>query len=271
MNATPIIFDDAQKARQRQRFAKNYGVYNALFHHAAQQIAEHFTGEINQPFDKVLEIGCRDGALSTALRNHAAVGQITQTEWSPHFAAMAKDGDILNKTAPHALPFAPESFDLIVSNLNLHWVNDLPGQLIHIRQLLKPGGLFLATMLGENTLHELRHIVTQIESEHHAGISPRISPFTLVKDAGRLLQHAGFSLPVASSHPVQIRYRDLLQLMDDLRGMGESNALVQRRKSFTGRHFWHKAQQAYQTIYGDAEGCIHATYDIITLTGWAED
>src|SRR4030095_6212537 len=127
-----------------------------------------------------------------------------------------------------ALPFAPWSFDLVISNLTLHWVNDLPGCLLQIRQILKPDGLFLAAILGGGTLAELRGALMEAELAEAGGASPRISPFADVRDAGGLLQRAGFGLPVVDSDMLTVRYADILALMRDLRGMGETNAVLER-------------------------------------------
>src|SRR5262249_1039240 len=143
------------------------------------------------------------------------------------------------------LPFAPESFDLVMSALDLHWVNDLPGALIQINQALRPDGLFLATMLGGDTLSELREALAEAESELAGGSSPRVSPFVDVREAAGLLQRAGFALPVADVESLTVSYASALGLMGDLRALGEANALMERRRSFARRAVLLRAAALY--------------------------
>jgi len=133
------------------------------------------------------------------------------------------------------LPFAPESFDLVVSNLALHWANDLPGALLQLRQTLRPDGLFLAALLAEETLFELRDSLLAAEIEIAGGASPRVSPFAGLRDLGGLLQRAGFSLPVVDRDRIVVTYDTVMKLFADLRGMGETNAIRERRRHFTAR------------------------------------
>ena len=127
-----------------------------------------------------------------------------------------------------SLPFDAPRFDLVLSNLSLHWVNDLPGMLLQARRALKPDGLFLACLLGGETLKDLREALMTAEAEEEGGVSPRVSPFVDVKDAGSLLQRSGFALPVVDADDIYIDYPDALKLMRDLSGMGESNLIAKR-------------------------------------------
>ena len=133
------------------------------------------------------------------------------------------------------LPFGAGRFDLILSCLSLHWVNDLPGALVQARRALKPDGMFLAAMLGGATLTELRTALAEAEVAGEGGLSPRVSPFADVRDAGDLLGRAGFAMPVVDAEEITVSYPDPFRLMDDLRGMGETNAVRLRRKGFTRR------------------------------------
>jgi len=169
------------------------------------------------------------------------------------------------------LPFAPQSFDLVLSNLSLHWVNDLPGALSQIRRCLKPGGMFLSSMLGGETLKELRQSLAAAETAIDGGLSPRISPFADVKDAGNLLARAGFTQPVADLETLSVSYPEPFKLMADLRGMGESNAVIEARKGLTSRAMMMEAARRYVEDFADEDGRIPATFQIITLTAWAED
>jgi SAM-dependent methyltransferase len=167
-----------------------------------------------------------------------------------------------------ALPFAAESFDLIISNLSLHWVNDLPGCLLQIRHALKEDGLFLASMFGGESLKELRQCLQDAELQEEGGASPRVSPFADLRDAGALLQRAGFALPVVDVDTLTVTYPNPIKLLTDLRGMGETNAVAARRKTFTRRGTLLKALALYEQRHADANGRIPATFQILTLTAW---
>lgn len=167
------------------------------------------------------------------------------------------------------LPYAPASFDLIVSSLSLHWVNDLPGALVQIRRALKPDGLFIGALFGRATLGELREVLVEAELAECGGAGPRVSPFVDVRDAGGLLQRAGFALPVVDTDTITVSYTSALDLMRDVRGMGESNAVAERRRNFTRRSTLLRAAAIYADRYADEEHRIPATFQIVTLTGWA--
>jgi SAM-dependent methyltransferase len=166
-------------------------------------------------------------------------------------------------------PFADHCLDLVISCLNLHWVNDLPGTLLQLCRALKPDGLLLASFFGGETLKELRSVLMEAEEQGEGGASPRISPFADVRDGGNLLQRAGFALPVADTDILTVSYESPLKLMRDLRGMAETNCVLQRRKSFSRRETLLRAAQIYGERYGDEDGRVPATFEVITLTGWA--
>lgn len=159
--------------------------------------------------------------------------------------------------------------DLILHAMALHWANDPVGQLIQMRRALKPDGLMLAAMLGGQTLHELRASLAQAESELSGGLSPRVAPMAEIRDLGALMQRAGLSLPVADSVPLSASYQNALHLMRDLRAMGETNALSQRRRHPMRRAVLLRAVELYQAHFGVEDGRVRATYDMIVLTGWA--
>jgi SAM-dependent methyltransferase len=163
------------------------------------------------------------------------------------------------------LPFAPGSFDLVVANLSLHWVNDLPGALIQIRRALAPDGLFLASLPGLGTLGELRTALAGAESALRGGLSPRISPFPELRDAAGLLQRAGFALPVADQEAVPLAYASPLGLLADLRAAGEGNAVLARDPRTPPRALFPMAAAA---LPAGPEG-IPATLRLLMLTGWA--
>jgi SAM-dependent methyltransferase len=168
-----------------------------------------------------------------------------------------------------ALPFRDGSLDLAVSALALQFVNDLPGALIQIRRALKPDGLFIAAMIGGESLAELRAAFAEAESEVEGGVSPRVAPFADLRDLGALLQRAGFALPVTDVDRVMVRYSSPLALMHDLRRMGASNALAERRRTPLRRATLRRMMEIYAANFSDADGRIRATFEIVWLSGWA--
>lgn len=172
-----------------------------------------------------------------------------------------EDSEVLNVQS--------ETQDLVIHALGLHWANDPVGQLVQCRRALRPDGLFLGLMFGGQTLHELRASLAQAEAEVTGGLSPRVLPMAEIRDLGGLLQRAGFALPVADSFRKTVLYRDALHLMQDLRAMGEGNALQSRLRRATRRAVFARAAEIYVQTYATQEGLIPATFEIITLTGWA--
>ena len=167
------------------------------------------------------------------------------------------------------LPLEPESLDLVVSALALHFVNDLPGVLAQIRRALKPDGLLLAAMIGGDTLTELRQAFAAAEAECEGGVSPRVAPFADLRDIGSLLQRAGLALPVTDVDRVVVRYDSAFALMADLRRMGATNILIERRRTPTRRATMLRMAQIYGERFADPDGRIRATFDVIWLSGWA--
>lgn len=179
--------------------------------------------------------------------------------------------DFLTIADDEVLALQPETQDLVINILTLHWANDPVGQLVQCRRALRPDGLFLGLLFGGQTLHELRTSLAQAESEVLGGLSPRVLPMGEIRDLGGLLQRAGFALPVADSFTKTVLYRDAIHLMADLRAMGEGNALAARLKHPTRRSVLTRAAQIYAATYATPEGLIPATFEIICLTGWAPD
>jgi len=215
-----------------------------------------------------LDLGCHGGELAAALGPRGGIATLVQCDLSPAMARRAAcDSRLALAADEEFLPLAPQSFDLVLSNLSLHWVNDLPGCLLQIRRALKPDGLFLAALLGGQTLHELRAALIEAELAVSGGAGPRVSPFADVAELGCLLQRAGFALPVADSDTLTVTYGDAFGLMRDLRGMGEGNALNARRRQFTRRAILHDAAARYRDRCGG--GRLPVTFQIVTLTAWA--
>ena len=189
---------------------------------------------VNREFPDVLDLGARNGALAGRLRAAAGneAGRHGRTGDRTPCSGEAASG---SRPTPSWRRFATHSFDLVVSNLVLHWTADLPGALVQLRRVLRPDGLLLAAMLGGQTLVELRTALFEAELAEEGGVSPRVSPAIELGDAAALLQRAGYALPVADSETITVAYPDLLALMRDLRGMGETNALAARRRQFMRR------------------------------------
>lgn len=171
-----------------------------------------------------------------------------------------------------SLSFKPDTFDLAVSILGLHWANDLPGLLSQIRTVLKPDGLFLSCLFGGGTLSELRHSLIEAESEITGGVSPRLSPLPGLQDMAGLLQRAGFALPVADIERVTVRYAHPMKLLQDLKGMGEQAAFAPRagqERRPLSRRILARMSEIYAERYSDPDGKVRASFEIVWLSGWA--
>jgi SAM-dependent methyltransferase len=166
------------------------------------------------------------------------------------------------------VPFEPASLDLAVSLLALQEANDVPGVMVQIRRTLKPDGLFLAAFAGAGTLAELRESLLAAETELYGGASPRVAPFADVRDAGALLQRAGFALPVTDVETVTVRYDSLFALLRDLRGMGATNTLADRSRRPAARALFARAAQIYAERFADADGRVRATFNLVWMSGW---
>lgn len=249
--STPVLFDRAL-LRARQARAERLGPATFLRDHAIADAADRLAS-VNRSFVDAVDLGTPGDALGEAVRGRVA--SLTQVGIPPD------DG------AP--LPLPPASVDLVLSVLALQFVNDLPGVLAQVRRALRPDGLLLAAMIGGETLTELRQAFAAAEAEIEGGVSPRVSPFADVRDVGGLLQRAGFALPVVDVERLTVRYDNAFALMQDLRRMGATNLLAERRKAPTRRATLLRMAQVYGERFADADGRIRATFDIVWLLGWA--
>lgn len=166
------------------------------------------------------------------------------------------------------LDLEPASYDLVISSMSLHWVNDLPGLFARVRQALRPDGVFICSMLGGETLQELRSAFAIADQERLGGVTPHVSPFVRMRDCGSLLSSAGFALPAVDYETITTKYPDMFTLMEHLRAMGEANAALERARSVP-REVFLGAAAAYQSLFGDKEGLITATFQVFYLIGWA--
>jgi SAM-dependent methyltransferase len=245
-----------------------------LFDHALLRARQDRASRIEPAtflFDRVAED--MDERLHAVLRDFADVADI----WSPGKVLRQPSRDRFKSLAEirpdpsgqEILNLQPESLDLVVSALAFQFVNDLPGVLAQIRRALRPDGLLLAAMIGGDTLSELRQSFAAAEAECEGGVSPRVAPFADLRDVGALLQRAGFALPVTDVDRVVVRYDSAFALMQDLRRMGATNVLVERRRTPSRRSTLLRMAQIYGERFADADGRIRATFDVIWLSGWA--
>jgi len=261
MAPSPLIFD-RQLLRARRARALALGPSTFLLDRAAEDVAERLAAVLRQ-FDCALDLGTPTDAVRRALAGSGKVGTIIAADALAGGAAPAVAAD------EEALPFRDASLDLVVSALALQFVNDLPGTLIQIRRALKPDGLLLAALAGGDTLTELRQAFAAAEAEVEGGISPRVALFADLRDLGGLLQRAGFALPVTDVERLTVRYATPLALMHDLRRMGATNVLAERRRKPLRRATLTRMAEIYGERFADSDGRIRATFEIVWLSGWA--
>ncbi len=258
---------DRHAVRQRRDRAAGLGETAVfLFDEIGDRLLDRLD-DLRRPFAEALLIGALGPGLAARLAARPEIDGLVTAD--PSVALLRRAQGPAAVVDEEALPFAEESFDLIVGGFTLHAVNDLPGALIQIRRALRPDGLFLAVLAGGRTLHELRQAMIEAETSCEGGASPRVAPFPDMRDAGGLLQRAGFALPVADIDTLTVTWPDPLALMGDLRAMGEANALAERLRRPTRRGTLRDAAARYRARFGDADGRIPATFQILFLTGWA--
>jgi SAM-dependent methyltransferase len=259
MSSLATIFDRRLLARRRQR-ARRRSPADFLLRRVADDLAERLAA-VNRRFDLAVDAGSPLPLLAEALTAAGQVGRIVRLGDASDGGEIAGDEELF--------PFRAGSLDLVVSALSLQLVNDLPGLLAQIRRALRPDGLFLAALLGGETLHELRTSFAAAEAELVGGAAPRVAPFAELRSVGALLQRAGFALPVVDQDRLVVRYRDPIALMHDLRAMGAGNALMERSRKPLRRAVLARAVAIYGERFADRDGRIRATFDVISLSGWA--
>jgi len=266
VDAQHDIFDRRLLIQRRNRVAAGASSHDFLLARAADDIVERL-GAIQRQFPVALNLGAYHGLLGRRLRRLPGIELVIDTEPAARLLAQC-DGPRL-QLDEEALPFADQSLDLVVSGLALQFVNDLPGVLVQIRRALKPDGLLLAAMLGGSTLTELRTALLLAEEETEGGASPRVAPFADVRDLGTLLQRAQFALPVVDAETVTVTYPAPLALLRELRAMGATNVLHARRRAPLRRATLTRALEVYSARFALSDGRVPATFEIMTLTGWA--
>lgn len=254
MSGVPQIFDTRLRRLRRARAAQGFGAHAFLATRARDEIGERLVA-----FNVPISTGVWRGAIMPEERG-SWIGADSVGSIAPGARLLFDD---------EAAPFGDATLDAFVSVLTLHAVNDLPGALAQIRRCLKPGGVFMAALFGGRTLQELKLAFAEAELEVDGGVSPRVAPFVDVRDAGGLLQRTGFVEPVADIDTVTVEYAHPLKLLADLRGMGETNVLVERRRTFLKRRVLQRACELYAKESGDNDGRVTATFELLYLTGWA--
>jgi NADH dehydrogenase [ubiquinone] 1 alpha subcomplex assembly factor 5 len=262
------LFDTTLLIQRRSRIAAAICDHDFLLKRATEDIIARL-GAVLRDFPVVLNIGAHHGLLGHALRELPSVGRVINTDSC--FAMVERSDPPWLVCDEEQLPFAPQSADLIVSGLALQLVNDLPGALIQIRRILKPDCLFVAAVLGGETLVELRQAFMEAEAELEGGASPRVAPTADVRDYGSLLQRAGFAMPVSDSDLLQVSYASPIALMRELRAMGTTNVLRARARRPLRRATLDRAVEIYQERFATDNRRVTASFEIIYLTGWAPD
>lgn len=253
------IFDRVLLRRRRAAAAARMAEAGFLHREVTHRLRERLD-DIARRFDLALAVGWEDRARPPAPRTVYADLAPERLGGAPG-PCVALDEE--------ALPFAPHSFDLVLANLTLHWVNDLPGALVQYHRVLRPDGLFLAALFAGETLAALRRALMEAEIAMRGGASPRVAPMAEIRDLGALLQRAGFAMPVVDIETIRVSYADALRLMQDLRAMGESNVLHARHRGLTSPALLQRAAALYHERHADAEGRIEAHFDVHFLTAWA--
>ncbi len=264
----PLMLFDRRARRRRRDRAAGEGCVEFLHREVADRLVERLD-DVKREFHVAFDLGAHHGALSRALGCRPDIEWVVAADSSLGF--LAQLGGMRVAADPDLVPFRDGSFDLVASMLELHWAGDLPGALVQIRRILKPGGLFLAAMLGGATLVELRTALIEAELIEEGGASPRVSPAAELGDVAGLLLRTGFAMPVADAEKITVTYPGALALMRDLRGMGETNALTARRRTPLRRATLARAAALYGERFGLPDGRIPATFEILFLTGWAPE
>jgi SAM-dependent methyltransferase len=261
--SAPRVFDRPLLRRRRRR-ARALGAATFLIDRVAADLGERLSAVLRR-FAVAVDLGSPTGAVRAALPG------LVDTLVAVGTAVEDLDGHAGPKVVAdeEALPFADASLDLVVSALALQSVNDLPGTLVQVRRALKPDGYLLAALIGGDTLSELRQSFAAAEAEIEGGASPRVAPFVDAREAGALLQRAGFALPVTDVDRITVRYASVFDLMADLRRMAATNALVERRRTPLRRTTLLRMAETYAARFADADGRVRASFDIVWLAGWA--
>ncbi|KIP10408.1 hypothetical protein PHLGIDRAFT_497057 [Phlebiopsis gigantea 11061_1 CR5-6] len=271
------VFDRNAKGMQKDRSAThNDGQRSRTVDYVREEVADAMIErllDIKRKFNTILDLGSGPGHLSKMLESpitkkvvmldssEKLLNRDPDSEFEVEVERIHADEERLLETIP------TNSQEAIISCLSLHWINDLPGALVQIKEALQPDGVFLGALFGGDTLFELRTALQLAEAEREGGISPHVSPMTDSRDMSNLLSRAGFTLLTVDVDEIKVNYPSMWELMDDLRDMGESNAVLGRR------HFLHRdtltaASAIYNALHANEDGSVPATFQIIYVIGW---
>lgn len=272
------IFDRQLKRKQRDRAAWLMPQTDPLLHTVADNLLDRLQ-DCKKTFPSALCLGGSLQAVTRSIRGRGGIEKLIVMDASHDMVQRCKNDYLAsnNETIETTfvvgdeefLPIKESSVDLVVSCLGLHWTNDLPGAMIQSMLALKPDGLFLAAILGGETLKELRIACTIAQMEREGGISPRISPLAQVRDAGNLLTRAGFNLPGVDVDEYTVKYPSALELIEHLRAMGETNALSEMN-AILKRDTALATAAIYDSMFASEDGTVPATFQVIYMTGWKE-
>ncbi|MBT5187140.1 MAG: methyltransferase domain-containing protein [Kordiimonadaceae bacterium] len=256
------IFNRPLIKKRRDRIASEFRKHDFINQEITNRLIDNVQ-DIKRNFNIILNMNCDERSMHTHFENVFVINQDLSYKMVSRYEGLKIQAD------EELFPFQNQSLELILSCLNLHWVNDLPGALAQLLHGLKPDGLFLGALFGGETLTELRQSMLKADMDHRGGISPHISPFVDVRDAGSLMQRAGFTLPVVSTERITVTYSDAFALMKELKGMGENNALMKGYKALSSPKLMMKVAENYHLSFANEQGRIPVTFDIIYLQGWA--
>ncbi|CAE7211134.1 unnamed protein product [Rhizoctonia solani] len=271
------LFDRNAKRMQKDRAAlRDSGERSRMVDYVREEVADRLFErvlDIKRRFPHILDLSAGSGHF-TKLLDSDTTDRVTMLDMS--LQSLNRDPDSEFPLPPARLHIDEENLlkviplssqDAVMSCLGLHWINDLPGALIQIRECLKPDGVFLGAMFGGDTLFELRTSLQLAQVEREGGISPRVSPMTDTRDVSNLMGRAGFTLLTVDTDDVKVSYPSIWELMEDLRDMGESNAIVSRN-TFIKRDTLIAADAIYKALHGDEDGTVPATFQVIYMIGW---
>lgn len=254
----PLLFDAALRRTRLDRAARAGQRDDVLLPRVAEDMADRLSFVLRD-FPLAIDLASPGPEIAETIAKLPRIGRVLR-------AGDMAGSDIV--FSGEALPLAEGSLDLVVSALSLHWAEDIPGLFVQIRRALKPDGLFLAALLGGDTLIELREAFAEAEAETRGGVTPRVIPFGSAQDYGGLLQRAGFALPVVDSERITVRYGDLYGLFRDLRALGATNPMLTRAKTPLRRETLGRLFEIYKEKFSDPDGKLRATVEIIWLSGW---
>jgi SAM-dependent methyltransferase len=262
-----MIFDEKLLKQNQVRVAKKFANHNFLHHEIASRMAENLS-LMNCEFQDVLELGAKDDYLRKLIETPSCDG-VTKGE-NDGVTERRVRGEKINYQfcENDELINLDKKFDLIVSNLNFHFINEIPAFLINVKELLNKGGVFLASFFGEENLSELAHVLHKSEMEIYGGVSPRMAPTIDVKTAAMLLQKAGFNSPISDFEKIEVEYQKPIDLLKDLKFMGQGNVLQKRSRRFFSKRFLNKICENYFELYSTKNLKILASFEIVTIIGW---